>query len=347
MSRTEKHTRKKMKPGPRTYLIGFGLIVVIAAAIFTGVLHDTAPVDATNEDTILFQVSQGENANQITAKLKEQEHIKNELAFKYYLKAHHVSGKLRAGSYQLSPAMDTETIVNELLNGVGDLVRFTIPEGYTLRDIADALAGAELMETDVFWNLVRTYDVSGYEFMQGCPDGEHRLEGFLFPDTYFVAKHTAPEAIFKMMLDRFAQVWEALPVNESGLSAYDTVILASMVESEAKFDEERSTIASVYLNRMKKNMLMQCDATILYAMPERKTQLRFSDYKYESEYNTYLHQGLPPTPISNPGQKSLEAACQPDQTDYLYYLWNKTENNGHVFAKNYEEHLQNRDKYGY
>ena len=189
--------------------------------------------------------------------------------------------------------------------------------------------------------------MSGYEFMQGCPDGEHRLEGFLFPDTYFVAKHTAPEAIFKMMLDRFAQVWEALPVNESGLSAYDTVILASMVESEAKFDEERSTIASVYLNRMKKNMLMQCDATILYAMPERKTQLRFSDYKYESEYNTYLHQGLPPTPISNPGQKSLEAACQPDQTDYLYYLWNKTENNGHVFAKNYEEHLQNRDKYGY
>ena len=101
------------------------------------------------------------------------------------------------------------------------------------------------------------------------------------------------------------------------------------------------------MNRMKKNMLMQCDATILYAMPERKTQLRFSDYKYESEYNTYLHQGLPPTPISNPGQKSLEAACQPDQTDYLYYLWNKTENNGHVFAKNYEEHLQNRDKYGY
>ena len=98
-------------------------------------------------DWVRTQVSQGENANQITAKLKEQGLIKNELAFKYYLKAHHVSGKLRAGSYQLSPAMDTETIVNELLNGVGDLVRFTIPEGYTLRDIADALAGAELMET--------------------------------------------------------------------------------------------------------------------------------------------------------------------------------------------------------
>ena len=107
MSRTEKRTRKKMKPGPRTYLIGFGLLVVIAAAIFAGVLHDTAPVDAASEDTVLFQVSQGENANQITAKLKEQGLIKNELAFKYYLKSHHVSSKLRAGSYQPSPAMDT------------------------------------------------------------------------------------------------------------------------------------------------------------------------------------------------------------------------------------------------
>lgn len=95
-----------------------------------------------------------------------------------------------------------------------------------------------------------------------------------------------------MMLDRFAEVWEALPINQNGLSNYNTVILASMVESEARFDDERATIASVYLNRLEKNMLLQCDATILYAMPERKTQLRFSDYEYVSEYNTYLHQGL-------------------------------------------------------
>lgn len=338
---------KNKKPGPRTYLIAAGVLIVLAAAVLFGMLHQTAPVDTNSEEMIAVQIAQGENADQITAKLKEQGIIKNELSFKYYLKTHGVSNKLRAGSYLLSPAMDTEEIVNELLTGVGEMIRFTIPEGYTLRDIADTLAAEDIMPAETFWELVRTCDVSAYDFLQGCPDNEHRLEGFLFPDTYFVAKNTAPEIILKMMLDRFAEVWEQLPENRSGLSNYETVILASMIESEARFDEERPTIASVYLNRLAISMPMQCDATILYAMPERKTQLRYSDYEYESEYNTYLHAGLPPTPISNPGQKSLEAACQPEKTDYLYYLWDKIDNDGHVFAKTYEEHLQNRKTYGY
>lgn len=338
---------KNKKPGPRTFVLGAVLILVLAAAALFGTLHNTAPVNADSQELIAIQIAQGENADQITAKLQEAGLIKNELAFKYYLKSHKVSNKLRAGSYQLSPAMTTEEIVDELLNGVGELIRFTIPEGYTLRDIADLFAEQEIMSADTFWELVRGYDINKYEFLQGCPDNDHRLEGFLFPDTYFIAKDTAPEAVLNMMLDRFAQVWDELPANQSGLSNYDTVILASMIESEARFDEERATIASVYLNRLDKQMLMQCDATILYAMPERKTQLRYSDYEYESEYNTYLHQGLPPTPISNPGQKSLEAACKPEKTDYLYYLWDRIDNDGHVFAKNYEEHLQNRKTYGY
>lgn len=338
---------KNKKPGPRTFFLGALLVLVLAAAVLFSMLNNTAPVDADSQEVITIQIAQGENANQITAKLKEAGIIEHEMAFQYYLKTHNVSNKLRAGSYQLSPAMTTEEIVNELLNGVGEMIRFTIPEGYTLRDIADTFAEQDIMSADTFWDLVSNYDISSYEFMQGCPNNEHRLEGFLFPDTYFIAKNTAPEAIIKMMLDRFAEVWADLPANQSGLSDYDTVILASMIESEARFDDERATIASVYLNRLEKNMLMQCDATILYAMPERKTQLRYSDYEYESEYNTYLHQGLPPTPISNPGQKSLEAACQPEKTEYLYYLWDKIDNDGHVFAKTYEEHLQNRKTYGY
>lgn len=203
------------------------------------------------------------------------------------------------------------------------------------------------MPADTFWNLVRTYDISGYPFMQECPNDDHRLEGFLFPDTYFIAKHTAPEKIFKMMLDRFAEVWAALPENKSGLSAYELVTLASMVESEAKFDSERATIASVYMNRREKGMYMQCDATILYGMPERKTQLYYSDYKYETIYNTYLHAGFPPTPIGNPGQQSLLAACQPEDTDYLYYLWDRKDNDGHIFSKTYQEHLNHSKRLGY
>ena len=345
--KTSNTTFKNKKPGPRTFVIGAALLLVVGLAAVFGMLGSTAPVDANNEEMVLVQIAQGENANQITAKLKEAGVIDNELAFKYYLKTHDASGKLRAGSYRLSPAMTTDQIVDELLNGVGDMVRFTIPEGYTLRDIAETFAQENIMPEDIFWNLVRTYDVSAYPFLEGCPDNEHRLEGFLFPDTYFMAAGTAPEAVIKLMLDRFAEVWAELPANKSGLSNYNTVILASMVEAEARFDEERPTIASVYLNRMDVGMPMQCDATILYAMPEHKTQLRYSDYKYDSVYNTYLHNNLPPTPISNPGQKSLEAACQPEKTKYLYYLWDKIDNDGHVFAETYEGHLQNREKYGY
>ena len=341
------HALTNKKPGPRTFVIGFvALILIVAVAAFS-MLTSTAPADAKDETVKTITIEQGENANQIIAKLKDNGIIDNELAFKYYLKTHDVGSKLRAGSYQLSPSMTTDEIVNELLTGIGEMMRFTIPEGYTLRDIADVFETEGIMTADTFWNLVRTCDISAYPFLKGCPDNDHRLEGFLFPDTYFIAKDTAPEKIIDMMLERFAEVWAALPENKSGLSNYQTVILASMVESEARIDEERATIASVYLNRLDINMPMQCDATILYAMPERKTQLYFSDYEYESIYNTYLHAGLTPTPISCPGQKSLEAACQPASTDYLYYLWDKVDNDGHVFAKTYNEHLKNRKTYGY
>ncbi len=339
--------KTKKAAGSRKIVIGVvAVAVVLLAAVFL-MMTSTAPVDADNEELIMVTIEQGETANQIIAKLKENGIIENETAFKLYLKTNDVGSKLRAGSYQLSPSMTTEEIVDELLTGVGEMVHFTIPEGYTLRDIADLFVAKNIMSADTFWELVRTYDISGYEYMQGCPDNDHRLEGFLFPDTYYVAKDTAPEKVFGMMLDRFAEVWNDLPANESGLSSYETVILASMVESEARFDEERPTIASVYLNRMEIDMPMQCDATILYAMPERKTQLYYSDYKYESIYNTYLHPGLTPTPISNPGLKSLEAAMQPEQTDYLYYLWDRVDEDGHVFSTTYEQHLAYQKELGY
>ncbi len=342
----KKSAFQNKKPSMRTYIILLVAVFAIGAlvSVFTG---GGAPADVNNTDKMVFQVNAGETANGITTRLKEAGLIENELSFKMYLKSNKLEDKLRVGTYVLSPSMSTEEIVDELLNGVGEMMQFTIPEGYTLRDIADLFVAEEIMSADTFWNLVRTYDISKYAFMEGCPDNDHRLEGFLFPDTYFIAKHTAPEKIFAMMLDRFAEVWNALPENKSGLSNYDLVILASMVESEAKFDSERATIASVYMNRKAKGMYMQCDATILYGMPERKTQLLYSDYEYDSIYNTYKHAGFPPTPIGNPGKQSLIAACQPEKTEYLYYLWDRVDNDGHIFSKTYNEHLNHSKRLGY
>lgn len=342
----KKSAFQNKKPSMRTYIILLVAVFAIGAlaSVFIG---GGAPADANNTDKMVFQVNAGETANGITTRLKEAGLIENELSFKMYLKSNKLEDKLRVGTYVLSPSMSTEEIVDELLNGVGEMMQFTIPEGYTLRDIADLFVAEDIMSADTFWNLVRTYDISKYAFMEGCPDNDHRLEGFLFPDTYFIAKHTAPEKIFAMMLDRFEEVWNALPENKSGLSNYDLVTLASMVESEAKFDSERATIASVYMNRKAKGMYMQCDATILYGMPERKTQLLYSDYEYDSIYNTYKHAGFPPTPIGNPGKQSLVAACQPEKTEYLYYLWDRVDNDGHIFSKTYNEHLNHSKRLGY
>ena len=342
----KKSAFQNKKPSMRTYIILLVCVfaIVAVASIFSG---GGAPADKNNTERMVFQVSAGETANGFTARLKEAGLIESELSFKMYLKSNKLEDKLRVGSYVLSQSMSAEEIVDELLHGVGEMTQFTIPEGYTLRDIADLFVEEDIMPADTFWNLVRTYDISGYDFMKGCPDNDHRLEGFLFPDTYFIAIHTAPEKIFAMMLDRFAEVWNNLPENKSGLSNYDTVILASMIESEDKFDSERATIASVYMNRKAKGMYMQCDATILYGMTERKTQLLYSDYKYETIYNTYLYAGLPPTPIGNPGKQSLIAACQPEKTEYLYYLWDRVENDGHIFSKTYQEHLNHSKRLGY
>lgn len=347
----EQQTRqraKKNKPTSRGK-ITLAAVVLLAACLIGGYafLTDTAPVDRNNAQLVELTIAPGTSADQIIAALKEQGLIKNETAFKFYLKKNNLGGKLRAGSYALSPSMSIPEIVDALLNGIGETVKFTIPEGYTLRDIADTFDTQQIMTKDEFWAIVTTEDYSQYSFLEQVPQNEHRLEGFLFPDTYIIAKGSTPADVIEVMLKRFQQVYDNLPENESGLSVYDMIILASMIESEAKFDEERPTIASVYLNRLKQDMPMQCDATILYGMPERKTKLYFSDYKFESEYNTYLFKGFPPTPICNPGQQSLIAACQPEETDYLYYLWDKINNDGHVFAETYDGHLANRKTYGY
>lgn len=328
-------------------VLGLVLLLGLIGVGTVAYLYDTRPADKTNTEMLAVTIADGTTANEIIQQLKDQGLVKNDVAFKYYLKRNGLSSKLRAGEYLLSPSMSMEEIVDALLNGIGVVERITVPEGYTLRDIAALFAENEIMTEEQFWEQVQSDGYSHYEFLQAAPDNEHRLEGFLFPDTYMFAKGSQPEIIIDAMLKRFQEVYESMPENISGLDDYQTLILASMIEAEAKLDDERATIASVYLNRLEINMPMQCDATILYDMPERKTQLRYSDYEYQSEYNTYLFNGFPPTPICNPGRQSLLAACQPAETEYLYYLWNKIDNDGHVFARTYNGHLQNRETYGY
>lgn len=347
MPSRRKSVRKKSK-GPLIVVIALLVLAVVgASAVYRMVFNNTAPVDTNRIACQEIIIDKGASTKRIAAILEEEGLINSSLSFQMYVKSHDYDGKLRNGTYQLSPSMSVEEIVEILLNGIGETVKFTIPEGYTLEEIAEVLMKENIMTVDDFWEVVVNGDFSQYDFLPERPADRHRLEGYLFPDTYIIAKGASTQAVVNAMLNRFSDVKESLPENTSGLSLDEVVILASLVEAEGRVDEERAIIASVYLNRIETKMPLQCDATIQYALPEHKNRLYYSDYEHDSPYNTYLFTGFPPTAICNPGAKSLAAACQPADTEYFYYLWDKSSDGTHVFAKTYEEHVKNRRKYGY
>lgn len=337
----------KIKKNKLFILITIVVILIIGATVAYQQVFSTKPCNAQITQTQVFEISSGATTKSIASALKEDGLIRSELAFVHYVKKSGNDGKLRSGSFELSPSMSVEEITEKILKGIGEVKKFTIPEGYTLKDIVQVFVSAEIMTEEEFWQLVIDEPFSEYPFLADLEANEHRLEGYLFPDTYIIGVNSKPREVICAMLDRFAEISAMLPENQSGLSDKEMVILASLVESEAKLDSERANIASVYLNRLAQGMALQCDATVLYALPERKDVVLYSDLEYDSPYNTYKYTGLPPTPICSPGLKSLEAACQPADTDYLYYLWSKDESIGHVFAEDYQGHLENRKKYGY
>jgi UPF0755 protein len=181
-------------------------------------------------------------------------------------------------------------------------------------------------------------------FLKLVNDGEKFWEGYLFPDTYEVPKEYGAENMVKVMLSNFNQIAIknkfADKAEKIGFSMEEIIILASIIEKESKFTEERRQVSSVFHNRLKKDMKLQSCASIQYILKEPKEKLDESDLKIDSPYNTYLYKGLPPGPISNPGLDSIMAALEPVEEDYLYFVLG--ENGRHIFSKTYQEHLKNK-----
>lgn len=251
------------------------------------------------------------------------------------------------GEYRLSAAMPLKRIAGLLTRPHSAERSIHIYAGTTLRDIAVLFEEADICSQKTFWQVSKNGQFEGFDFLPKKGSSKLRLEGFIFPGTYEYEDNMDPEQILSMMLDSFESAYKKIPRRTNHLSNYETIILASMLQKEARTDGEKPTIASVYINRLKKDMPLQCDATIIYDKPGHVGTLTFEDYKYETPYNTYLHKGFPPTPISNVNLPSLIAASDPAKTDYLFYLYNTQSKNAHVFAKTYQEHLKNRKIYGY
>jgi UPF0755 protein len=237
---------------------------------------------------------------------------------------------LKSGIYDLAPVKNMKELLDALSKGGRPLeIKVTIPEGFTTMDIADRLYSSKIVkDKDAFYNYIKPF------------------EGYLFPDTYNFYEDMPFDAIVKKFTDRFNEVvpkdYDEL-VKTKGLTKKEAIILASIVEKEAKFDEDRPLVASVFLNRLAIGMPLQADSTILYALGTHKEWLSKEDYQIDSPYNTYKYAGLPPTPICNPGLKSIMAIPDAPKTDYYYFM--TTPDGKAIFAKTLSEHEANLRKY--
>lgn len=291
-------------------------------------------------------VPQGTNSAQIARMLWAKGLIQSETVFRLYAMYRNLDGRLQAGEYELSTGLSTPEIIERLARGETSSYTFTIPEGYTLKQIADKLSANNFVNRDRFLDLA-AYGSFRHSFLRGVPPGPNRLEGYLFPDTYKITKKTTEKEIINIMLDRFERELSKYKIAElaaeKGLTVHQAVTLASIVEREAQKDEERPKVAAVFLNRLKKGWKLESCATIQYILGQPKARLFEKDLQIESPYNTYMYPGLPPGPIASPGGPSLKAAVNPADVDYLFFV--VADDGKHIFGRTLQEHNRNKAEY--
>jgi len=248
---------------------------------------------------------------------------------------------MKAGEFRFAPHLTQAAVLRQVVDGGRQVaVWVTIPEGFTAREIAQTLAEHDLGSAVA---------LQGTFMRESLVLGGARtanLEGYLFPDTYLVPTGATPAEIAKLMTDQFeAELPRDAPelAARQGLNIPQVTTLASLVEREAKADDERALMAGVYYNRLRRAMPLQVDATIEYTFAHHKDVITYADLARDSPYNSYLHAGLPPTPIANPGRRSLLAALRPRASPYLYYVYKG--NGHHAFSRTLAEHNANVARY--
>lgn len=343
-----------MKSVIRIILILLVLLLAAAGAGAYYIWNGMKPVEPAGEP-VTFTIEQGMGSSAIADRLQEEGLIRNSLLFKGYLRYVGEGSRFMAGTYEAAPGISYDELIARL--NAGDVVKeetvtFTIPEGFTAKQIADRLAAAWEQEVSVFRTLLDTGEGLEEPAVLGIPAGEdlrHRLEGYLFPETYELKKDSTPEQVVQAMMTQLERKLDSIPdweekLAERGLTLHELLTVASLVEREVVVDSERALVAGVIYNRLEEGQMLQIDATVQYVLEQPKERLLYKDLEVESPYNTYLHEGLPPGPISSPGLSSIEAALSPEASDYFYYVTKKDGTQEHLFGKTYQEHLDNIKK---
>lgn len=303
----------------------------------------------SNEDTIVVEVKQGEGFNDILNKLDKENNLSSKLLIKVKLAIDKKKLNLREGIYEINTNTTLENFMSSLENENGDkdLVKLTIPEGYSIEEIAKTVEEKEICSKEDFLNAVKNYQLPS--FVKADSKKRYNLEGFLYPDTYLIKKGSDANYLIQTMLNRFnevmKQVKEETQIDLKDEDIEKIITIASIIEKEARVQQDRALISSVIYNRLDKDMKLQIDAAVIYALGYHVDVVLNKHLEIDSPYNIYKYKGLPVGPIANPGMDSIKAALIPEKTDYLYYILQK--DGSHYFTNNYEDFLSKKKELGY
>lgn len=314
------------------YLSLFLSIVFIAFTI----------IISTNNHTIskkIITIEKGKTLNEIIDLFHREEIVKNKFIFKSFIYLNNLQNKIPAGTYLFEGKISNTSIINSIFSNGQISKKITIPEGSSTERVVDII----LSEFD--FDLSEVELLKDKKFLDSIGIQFSSIDGYLFPDTYFFYYNESFESVIQKIVNEFEirviPLFKEKQIND--MSLHEVITLASIVEGEAMIDEERAIIASVYINRLKKNMKLQADPTIQFIVDESPKRLTNKDLKIESPYNTYLNFGLPPGPINNPGLKSIQAVLNPEKTDYLFFV--AKGDGSHVFTKNEKDHNEAKKNY--
>jgi UPF0755 protein len=316
-----------------------GLLLLLALAVVLYLYHrleHPARPASPSEVTVLF--APGTTTSQIFKRLEDSGVVDNARLAEFYYRIYRSRTPLQAGEYRFDRGTPIDDVINRM--GRGEVIKYSIvvPDGLTAEETFELFWSRGIGGPEGFRRAL-----SETELLPGLTTGVTDLEGFLFPETYLVTRTTPARSVVDMMVAQFRKNFTPEMREKAhalGMTLEQSVTLASIVEKESGLAQEGPQIASVYLNRLKRGMRLQADPTVIYALKRDgkwSGTLSRSEYAYDSPFNTYAYDGLPPGPICNPGLNALKAAVTPARTDYLYFVADPS--GGHTFSRTYEEHL--------
>ena len=310
------------------------------------------------DQQIIVNIEEGMTARKIAGLLKQNGVIRDPKMFLAIADLRGFSNKIRAGEYEIRGASTPYEIVDMLATGYVYRRALVVPEGFTQAQIAERCGKLEICTKEDFLAETQQHNIFTFVIAQAPGGANAACEGLLFPATYYFEKNTPAVKIVTRMTGTYENVWndlydEATKVPNKVwwwqdekvsmlVNMNKVVVLASIIEKEAKRPEDRPKMASVFVNRMKKGMALQSDSTVRYAINDWSRPLTKSDLDFDSPYNTYKHTGLPPAAISNPGRAALKAAMMPENTTYLFFI--TTDNGETVYSSTYDEHVRMKNQ---